>query len=90
MGAPPRALPIAWRGKKMNLVKNKRQNSNGCILGLPVRASLKGLLMKWLPEDERRKEHPRAKGPMRSCHLEQKEAQETSRPFLAGHDTEIV
>lgn len=60
----------------MNLVENKRQNSNSCILGLPVRASLKDLLMKWLPEDERRKEHPRAIGPTRNCHLRQKEARE--------------
>lgn len=73
----------------MNLVKNKRQNSSSCILGLPIRASLKDLLIKWLPEDERRKEHPRAIGPRRSCHLEQREAQGTSRPFLAGNDTEI-
>lgn len=53
-------LPMAWRGKKMNLVRNKKQNSSSCILALPIRASLEDLLMKWLPEDERRKEHPRA------------------------------
>lgn len=37
----------------MNLVKKKRQDSNSRIAGLPGRASLEGLLIKWLPEGQK-------------------------------------
>lgn len=36
----------------MNLVKKKLQNSNSRIMGLLGRASLEGLLIKWLPEGQ--------------------------------------
>lgn len=65
MIALPRALQIAWRRKKMNMVIKKRQNSNSRIVGLLGRASLEGFLIKCLPEGGGRSIQPRAVGPVR-------------------------